>query len=579
MLYDVAKYYSSKGFSVIPLSPKGKKPLVPWIEYQGRKPTEEELKTWFNGTNNNIGIVTGAISGVVVVDMDSEEAYALAEEKGLPYTPMVKTGHGYHAYFEYREARNFQKRDDLRGIDFRADGGYVVAPPSVHPSGETYEWMTKLEEASLATLPLWVLTPEPGSKTPLKELYKGVPEGMRNDSLARITGSLASDGLSLEECRGLADAWNSSNKPPLPETEVERTVRSIFTRHHAQLGGVGVEDAPKTVIDPCSFLKKGSELMKMDCHIEWLIDGLLPKGSITVFHGRGGIGKTWLSLILADAIAEGKPFMCIQTEKAPVVYIDFENSKAVLIERLRKVGGAGVEFWHCSFDVPPPRLDSRDWERYKQMPPGALLIIDSFRAGQRGDENDSRSMASIMGQLKELRDMGFTVVLLHHTPKSDETVHKGSTAILDMADHMLSLYKVGRNRYSGDKYDEENEDDGNATYRFGVKSKTRYEPNHIFLKFDPEKGFVPASDPDSEILERIAHWLETEGRLNTNGLFDLVKDKLGIRSKGKYMSLMKKGIGKYWRKEKGEGGAVYYIPIPSSNEVMEVSDSPAEETE
>lgn len=144
---DYARWYVSKGFSLIPLRPKDKRPAIDtWKIFQTYRPTEDNLKIWFgNGSENNLGIVTGAISGICVLDLDSPKAIELAKKLGLPETPIVKTGKGYHCYFKYREGiRNFQKRDDLPDIDLRGDGGYVVAPPSIHPSGEKYEWVEYL---------------------------------------------------------------------------------------------------------------------------------------------------------------------------------------------------------------------------------------------------------------------------------------------------------------------------------------------------------------------------------------------------------------------------------------------------
>jgi len=136
---EMAYEYISRGYSVIPLEPRGKKPIIKWQEFQERYATREELNTWFENTRNNIGIVTGRISGITVLDCDTPEAEALARKLGMPPTYSVKTGKGRHFYFEYEPGtRNFQKRDDLPGIDLRSDGGYVVAPPSVHPNGSIY---------------------------------------------------------------------------------------------------------------------------------------------------------------------------------------------------------------------------------------------------------------------------------------------------------------------------------------------------------------------------------------------------------------------------------------------------------
>src|SRR3990170_8888798 len=142
--FQWGKYYIEKmGYSVIPVN-ADKKPAIPeWKPYQTKRPTEDELQEWFNNrSKNNIAIVTGTISGIVIVDFDTPEAVKLAKEKGFPLTPLVKTGKGDHAYCKYQEGiRNFQKRDDLPGIDLRGEGGYVVAPPSIHKSGKVYEWV------------------------------------------------------------------------------------------------------------------------------------------------------------------------------------------------------------------------------------------------------------------------------------------------------------------------------------------------------------------------------------------------------------------------------------------------------
>jgi hypothetical protein len=110
-IYNYAKYYvHKKGFSVIPIKPKSKKPALPsWKEYQERKPNDKELKKWFNSGNSlNIGIVTGKISNIIVVDLDSEEAVKYAEEN-LPKTPTVKTRKGQHLYFQYHKRNRCER--------------------------------------------------------------------------------------------------------------------------------------------------------------------------------------------------------------------------------------------------------------------------------------------------------------------------------------------------------------------------------------------------------------------------------------------------------------------------------------
>lgn len=234
---EMARTYIAKGFSIIPLRLRDKRPAIgSWKEFQSRQPTDAELVQWFDdGTDRNLGIVTGEVSGIDVVDLDGPSAIEFAKGNKLPATPMVKTSKGYHAYFLHRRgARNFQKRDDLPQIDLRADGGYVVAPPSIHETGHVYSWLPGrgLDDLPLAALPEIILVKSPTEKTPLRDLYKGVEQGSRNETLARLCGSWASDGLTFGECMEKATTWNQKNTPPLPEGEIEGTVKSIWERHH-----------------------------------------------------------------------------------------------------------------------------------------------------------------------------------------------------------------------------------------------------------------------------------------------------------------------------------------------------------
>jgi RecA-family ATPase len=78
-----------------------------------------------------------------------------------------------------------------------------------------------------------------------------------------------------------------------------------------------------------SNLETWESIRALDIKIEWIIDRLIPKDSITLLFGKGGIGKTWLSMDMARSIGRGKPFLGLSTEKTPVVFVDFENPLAV----------------------------------------------------------------------------------------------------------------------------------------------------------------------------------------------------------------------------------------------------------
>lgn len=285
--------------------------------------------------------------------------------------------------------------------------------------------------------------------------------------------------------------------------------------------------------------------------IEWVVDRLIPKGAIIVFFGKGGIGKTWVSMDLARCIGDGLPYLGLQTIQSPVVFIDFENPLAVLNERTRKLGECqNVYFWRANNPkLTAPRLDSKEWDLYKKLPTGAVLIFDTLRASQGRDENASNEMGLIMGRLKELRDMGFTVILLHHTAKNNDRVAKGSTAIVDLADHILGITLVRKKKDGSEEILDDDDDEEGAVYRFGVREKTRFEPYHFYLTLDPERGFNLAPDPEEELLEAMFKLLEQQGELNKTSFMNLCKGDLSLGER-KFGSLFQKGQGRLWTAER-----------------------------
>ncbi|GAB4490097.1 MAG: hypothetical protein OHK006_22500 [Thermodesulfovibrionales bacterium] len=254
-----AKYYQSKGFSTIPLKPYDKTPAIPWKEYQTRHATDDELGKWFgNGSNLNIGIVTGNLSGIAVVDLDSEEAVELIAEHDILDAPTVLTSKGRHLYCKMKPGvTNFQKRDDLRGIDLRAEGGYVVAPPSIHPSGSKYMWMDEqnLDDAEMPELPEGILAKNTNGNMEIRELLNGVTQGQRHDALVRLVGSWLNDGFDKDHCLERAVEWNYKNQPQLTLKEMRDTVTDAYKRYSDEH-----KNKPVTPADKLYELASGYEV-------------------------------------------------------------------------------------------------------------------------------------------------------------------------------------------------------------------------------------------------------------------------------------------------------------------------------
>jgi len=234
-LLSAAIEYAKKGIPVFPLAPTAKTPVVKW----GTEATTDlDIITgwWTQNPAFNIGLVTGAKSGIAVIDFDTEAAWLDGNEKGLSTAPTVKTAKGYHVYCNHQDGlRNFQKRVDLPGIDLRAEGGYVVAPPSIHETGVTYSWVAgkEFEALSLGTLPLWLFTRS--QEMNFEEMVKGVSEGSRNNSLVQLIGRWISLKHSYADVVDYAIKWNERNTPPLPEKEVITTLNSIWKKEHGSL--------------------------------------------------------------------------------------------------------------------------------------------------------------------------------------------------------------------------------------------------------------------------------------------------------------------------------------------------------
>lgn len=167
-----ARQLHARGLSVIPVpTPRpgaranepgdGKVPALAWKPYQTRLATDAELVRWFSQEPMNLAIITGALSALVVVDADSEMARRWCVTH-LPYTPwQTKTQRGFHIFYQHpgiliRNKAKLTTRDGKIDIDVRGDGGFVVAPGSVHASGSVYRQAGNWSVPKTALPRFWV---------------------------------------------------------------------------------------------------------------------------------------------------------------------------------------------------------------------------------------------------------------------------------------------------------------------------------------------------------------------------------------------------------------------------------------
>jgi KaiC/GvpD/RAD55 family RecA-like ATPase len=259
-----ALYYAVElGWAVFPLAPHGKVPLIG--KAQGgnglldASTDPDQIWAWWSAhPTANVGIVTGDRSGLVVVDVDGDAGEsALADYGVMPTTPAATTGKGRHLLFA-RPADGLRNSAGKLGaqLDIRGDGGYIVAPPSIHPSGARYRWTVVPGRTPLAEMPASITDrlrgvvgriagPEPTRTRAVDVVFTGVGEGGRNQALTEYVGRLFRLGARELEVLELARGVNATKfTPPLDNAEVEAVVRNIATAH------LRSTPAPRTAAQP-----------------------------------------------------------------------------------------------------------------------------------------------------------------------------------------------------------------------------------------------------------------------------------------------------------------------------------------
>jgi Bifunctional DNA primase/polymerase, N-terminal/Primase C terminal 1 (PriCT-1) len=241
-LHRAALALANKGIPVFPCITRGKTPATAHGVLDATV-DPSAVDRWWRTTDYNIGVATGAVSGVFVVDVDGADAEAElrkleAANGALPSTVESITANGRHIWFKYSAAVSNSVSKVAPGIDVRGDNGYVLAPPSVHPSGKRYAWSVDTGDKIVAA-PAWLIAKvvatadaAANGAAPPSEWHRlvvdGVAEGARNDTVARLTGHLLRRYVDAHVTLELVRAWNAVRcRPPLADKEVVAIVNSI----------------------------------------------------------------------------------------------------------------------------------------------------------------------------------------------------------------------------------------------------------------------------------------------------------------------------------------------------------------
>lgn len=330
--------------AIFPLA--GKFPLKDSHGFKDATTDTEQVKRWWGDGTYNIGAATGDINGILVIDVDEKEGKHgfdslrdLEKDLGkLPPTWEVISGSGgRHLYFKYPQGENIKSGEDVLAewIDVKAQGGYIVLPPSMHPdTHKTYEWEASGDplETPLADLPdSWLQrllevqkkdkpAGEDGEKFTLPDV---IQSGKRNKTLYRYACSMRGKKTPpLTIYKTLMQCNSQRCNPPLPERDVERIYNSALKHEEGTAVSILIDDykeMEKPDLQQFHFFKNGAPSSVYDLAIyEYLVkrENIFVLGGVPYIYQHGVYNSDMSEAYLKTAIRE---LIYPELVKAPVL--------------------------------------------------------------------------------------------------------------------------------------------------------------------------------------------------------------------------------------------------------------------
>lgn len=369
---DAALELLDRGWPVIPIKPDDKRPAIKWAEYQERLPTPDEVCQWWDTwPDAEIALITGALSGVVVVDCDNEDALHAAYDAGMRSPIRVKTKRGHHLYFKHprdgvrrgpRAGVNSRGQDWPRidGLDFRGDGSYALLPPSTNYRWDIQggldieddmpvwsDWRPTLKTDHAAEDGFSFEALDLSSVRPLDDFVSEwdrtaryvrerfpstlkIPSGMsngRNERVMRFVSECVLEGCFGPDLRVRGFAFmREFFEDALSESEFEATCRSIeeaerrnhperfdeegryiYRPAHAPAHGGGSSEPPAKAMRLVHMKDAEALLAKADA-AKFFIEPWLPPQTIVQVYGYTGHGKSYFVQHATAALAAGQKY-------------------------------------------------------------------------------------------------------------------------------------------------------------------------------------------------------------------------------------------------------------------------------
>lgn len=439
-----ALQYASWGLAVFPLKPRDKTPLTNNGSKDATKNTDQISEWWDRWPNANIAIATGAASnGLFVIDLDVNEEKGIngyevlsAWEKvngSLPDTVQSITGRGgYDLYYnDQSTVRNAVGIYD--GVDIRGEGGYVVAPPSIHPNGREYAWENDLSETTIAAATGivfdFILPKKENKRHETQPLPQAITEGSRTSTLVSTIASMRGKSFPVSAIEAAVRATNEQNCfPPLSDKELEREV--LLAIQNLNPG-----DLKHSVFSEAASIHElipitASQLENLDIPpIQWIVKGMLSIG-LSMISAPPKYFKSYmvLGLCVCVCVCDGLPFLGFETVKSGCLYLDLESTKRRPKERLKQILGDQPApsnlFLLTSEDGVKPLEDGFEIQLQNILaahPEIKFIAIDVFqmirKEAKRTQTGYDRDYADLI-KLKQIADrFSVSIMVVHHNRK------------------------------------------------------------------------------------------------------------------------------------------------------------------
>jgi len=481
ILSQAALSYARRGWPVLPIRAGSKEPATAHGVKDATTDEATICRWWATWPRANLGVATGSVSGLVVLDVDprnggDESLHDLEARYGpLPDTVTALTGGGgQHRYFSLPEGVTVRSRVLAPGPELKGDGAYVVAPPSVHPSGQLYRWeLTRGPgDVPLASLPAWLLELAQDGRSPDRyDAFDGhpIPEGHRHTHLVSLAGKLRRDGLSVEAIEAALLEENERRcQPPLPDDEVREIARSMANYppgpSHGRDGQGHTEGAGGDSISFSSIrVERERKEMPADrwqprplgeapegaAPIEWLWEGFIARGMSSELYGVWKSGKSTLLACLLRQMAQGGELAGRPVRQGRALIVSEEGAQKWaarsqelsiplgahdLIARPFARGRATWQEWTAFTTHLATLVREKGYD---------LVVLDSLaNLWPVVEENQAGEVLRAVSPFMALLEAGAGLLLIHHPRKSDgdeATAGRGSGALPAWVDTIIEF--------------------------------------------------------------------------------------------------------------------------------------------